>query len=760
MNKPVNARRHNMEVARDPLREAIHYLETHSEFSKESSDEVIKTIYDNSKLLNTLDPATLSKIKVKLLQIDASSTLTNKIIQLIDRVFTEYSGKIDHLITAMDNEIYFLEKVGSLKTIDQDEYIRAYQNRLTWAFDLVVRKDYLSRNLFDSGFRSLYSMYDKPEDLTKLLYQIKESLENKISKLLIELKKDAVPVASLEKGLNKLLALDSLFSNVNEGINNFQKSSLYDSQRLNLEKLKFEIESYQDMINNEIVELDKVIYFAKDSTSELEALEKKLRFTQEKHLNLEKTTFMADSTREEKFLKNYGSFLSEKSKSQLSRLEQNALKEVTTLTQPNPDSILMNGKPINYSETSINNFIKESELDPSSSKIICKLLSPEAFQQLIDEMEVQSKNNSFSPLIDLNKSFEVCSDGYGNLEIVLKMACGYSFNDDSEVKEFFLVKRSFQISKENFSDLYKTDQTVNFENFKIVDYISPEVKVDEFNFHGRNLRLALDFLLAQFNPTQEWGRETGKLLYGLSKPIPGIDDREIFKGLVMGVQMDLTPTSLSENDRKPNEIGIDYKVPLIVTKDFPRSPLLKLNGEDIFGSFKSGLLTRNEAYAKIAAAFGEDPHDAPLASFACVAISQAVVADFIPELNGVDEKGQFHLQTWDLSLFEIGISENNVLSIYYKATLYDYIISDQKLLNAGHVICRKFQMPIAQLKEALEKKNPELIVDLIAENRLSPSFLIKETNHQLGDPLKIINTEESTYKLNNKEAFELLENFK
>jgi hypothetical protein len=69
-------------------------------------------------------------------------------------------------------------------------------------------------------------------------------------------------------------------------------------------------------------------------------------------------------------------------------------------------------------------------------------------------------------------------------------------------------------------------------------------------------------------------------------------------------------------------------------------------------------------------------------------------------------------------------------------------------------------MPIAQLQDAIINNNPDLLVNLVAEHRLSPSFLILEKDQNSEKFFRILNSEERRNTLDKKRANELLANFK
>ncbi|MBA3602153.1 MAG: hypothetical protein H0W50_00550 [Parachlamydiaceae bacterium] len=748
-----------MEVPKDHhLTSVVQYLESTTEISDEGINNVVKKIFENQDLLklNGFNFSALFRIQIKLLQLGVSKN--DKVINLIDGVYADYSGKIDKQIKDMENEISFFEKLGSIKELGNNEYLRAYYNRFTWTYDIRVNQNYLSKTLKESSLSPLYGMYDQPKDLTDLILLIKKDLKRKLDGLLVELQKGGASVDNLNKGLNLLISINHIFNNVDETLNKLQKSPLYDNETVNLNLVKtiHDFDEFQESINNSIFDLTGLIYLAEENNDELNALREIFNNTQNERREVEGSSFNI-GIREEKSILKYSDYLSRKSVNKLINIEFNQLENDSSLNLKNIDNIYISEVPVTYIEGALNDFVTSKfDFNPELDEIISKMISAEMYQDMLNATEVQSKFKHLSPLKDLAKVAEIFMDEYHNLEITLKMGCGYSLSAGNDIKEFFLVKRSFTISMDDLKSLTKKKLAISFNDFKIVEYISPQVKVDSIEFIGRKYeKNVIRQLLKKYSPTQNWGKVTAKMLFEKAKPFVGIDDVKVFKDTLQGVNIEMNPVPLS------NEEGeFAYIVPKIVSLDFRRSTLIKFNNEEVYANFKPALLSVNRAYAKIAAGFGEDPENAMLASTTCLAITQAVAADIVENMSVYDIDDIGHIQTWREKFYEIGIDSKNILTILSKSIVYE-TLSGKNIteLGSGYVIYRKFQIPVAELRDAIKNNNMDLLVNLVAEHRISPSFLIRESYLDMGKDFKILNSEDRADKLNKKDALELLENF-
>ncbi|MBA3602152.1 MAG: hypothetical protein H0W50_00545 [Parachlamydiaceae bacterium] len=504
-----------MEVPKDhQFKSAVQYLVTHPEFSKEDINNTVKTIFENSDLLKTLDPSTLTSLKVKLIEGGVSEK--DKVINLINRVYADYSGKIDKQLKSVSNELYFLQKLGNLESLENNEYLRAYQNRLTWEYDLTVNKNFASKTFLDSGLRSLYSMFDKPGDIANLIGNMKGTLENKISSLLTELKKDGISEDNLEKGLALLKSLDEILTASIDGLTILQKTASFENLYLKLDKIKYDFSKFQENISEEIVDLTGLAYLAKNEIEDSDPLKESFRTfrsMQSQLRELEGDSFnsastardtVADHIHVQKFIQNFSSYLSDKSELKLQKYElmlekSNSLDHLNNIAN---NFVLINGQLSTHPVDQISNLMGESSDNPVCTNMIAKMISPEMFKNLLNVAEGKS-SSIYKDLIlitELNRFVEINVDKFDNLEIVLKLMCGYSINNDNNVDDFILAKRSFKIPLSEFSLTLEADLKLTAKDFEITDFVSPEVKVDEFKFQATNFQLLSSAVLENFSP--------------------------------------------------------------------------------------------------------------------------------------------------------------------------------------------------------------------------------------------------------------------
>ncbi len=505
-----------MEVPRDHhFRNALHNLETQEEFSNEEINETAKTIFENSDLLKGLDPSKLTRIKVKMLKSGVSEN--DKVINLINHIYGEYSGKIDKQIKSMASELHIFKVLGSLKkSLGNVEYLRIYQYRTTGEYDLAVNKNYASKNFLQTFYRPAYTMNDNPSDIINIFFKLKETLENKIATLMTDLKKEGISGNNLEKGLSLLKTLDETLFAAMEGITNLQKSGPYESLYLKLDKLKFDFTKFQENIDAEIVHLTGLEYLANDDFEESELLKESFKTLREMQSqipelegdsyydsNLQKT--QSDQIHVDKFIQNFSRYLSDKSQPKFQKyeliLEKSASPE--DLNNMTDNFILINGHLSTYPAGEISTLIGENINKNPCTQMIAKMISPEMFKSLLSVAEAQS-SSIFKDLIqitELNRFVEINVDKYDNLEIVLKVMCGYSANKESNVDDFMLAKRSLKIPLSDFKIILEDgDLEFKAKNFEIIDFVSPEVKVEDFNFHDTNYEKLSSALLENFSP--------------------------------------------------------------------------------------------------------------------------------------------------------------------------------------------------------------------------------------------------------------------
>ncbi len=506
-----------MEVPRDhQFRNAVECLQTNVEYPNEYITNTAKTILENSDMLKELDPFTLSRIKVKLSESEAPEK--DKVIKLIDRIIGEYTKKIDNQIKSVSNELYIFKVLGALqKSLASDEYLRLYQYRRTWEYDLEVNKNYTRKNLFQIFYVPTYSMYVNPSDIINIFFDLKETLENKISTLITELKKEGVSGDNLEKGLSLLETLYETLLNAMEGATHLQNSSQYKNLHLKLDKLKFGFAKFHENIAAEIDEVRSLNYLAKDEFEESNLLKgaiKDKRELESEIPELEGNSYfdsslpktLSEQIHVNKFILNYSRYLSDISESKIQKFELTLDKSTSPddLNYINEYNILINGNLSPHPASEISSLIDENiDINPVCTQMIGKMISSEMFKSLLDVARAKSSyyDKDIFQITELNRFVEINVDKFDSLEVVVKLMCGYPVDNDNNVEDFILVVRSFKILLSDFKlILHDEDLELTANNFEILDFVSPEVKVENFNYYDTNYKHLLRGLLEKFSP--------------------------------------------------------------------------------------------------------------------------------------------------------------------------------------------------------------------------------------------------------------------
>ncbi|MBA3237698.1 MAG: hypothetical protein H0T62_05015 [Parachlamydiaceae bacterium] len=738
------------------FKSTIEELDTHPEFSNDDVQILANTVFANPDYLNLIDQSILSRIEAKLLK--AGITKDEKIITIIHKASDIWRNDLNKLSDEVSFTANFLKKIGALKN---DEWVRIYYNRVTGTNHIAVQRPISPwEQLKLAASTTLYGYTDSPADVINFLVSAQVDLYEKVQTLMKELRREGVSADDLNKGLELLTMLHDQSKIAMKGLQQLQKGSLYsDSQSFLLaERATQEIDNFRKQINLFLPEINELIFFALEGKDEnqLKMLKESYYHIKNQSQLLEGESINASEIfREEKYIKDFSFYLSQHASiidKTVNFSLKEGIKEDLKFFESMP--VKINGKITNQSIQNLCEIIDETIENPICTQMIGKMISDDMFENLISIVE---NNLTIKLSSQLRKSAEVNFDIYGNVEIVLKMASEISPMINDEVsKEFVVVKRSIEMPLEQFKLLSSQHAGLISADFKIVDFISPKISLDQFEFVGQSNQNLISPLLGYFNPS--WGAISAKALTEGSKTLKEIDDAQIFKDVFMGIQVELAPAPIKGIKEGQT---ITYMLPHDFAIDLPRFQIFKLNDETIYSNFQPNMSDTCLAYEKMSKAFGENPNTAIIAPKVGMAHSQGTSADLVSKM-AFDEKGDPHFNTWSNKGYYITF-DGDILTIENKAISYETVFSEgdtgEPNVVSAVVIYRKFQMPIVELKAAIANDNANLIVHLVAEHKISPNIFIFEDNQNGGISPKILNSNQHAFQLSKKDAFEILDNF-
>lgn len=715
------------------------------------------SMYTEFDLASSIDGLQISSLRIKLLDsgMDEGDLIIDK-INTIAAILHEKSTGIgskrpDVARISMDltKESEILKKLSSLK---EGDHLVVYSYRLSSDVALSIEKQAPSR-IIEYATKALYQRSESPADLMRILSAANAKIVNLVAELSKGLLNDDNSLEDMEGGLKLLTQLHGLLLGASDGLNALMRNPEYKGLDciLLVQKEMSQMLSCREVLNSTIVQLEESIVlkiFSKSETDMRELTESFLLMKEEAS-KLEGSSLNASKIhREEKFVADFAKTLSE----QAEVIKSNAaflLEKHLDLKPEYMPCLKINGKQVEDLHHNVQGLVGED-----ASGIVMQMLSQEMFDHLLADLKVKYPN---MPLMDLHRSSELIVDQYNQVEIVLKMACGVPSEQEekTEISSLFLIKRSIQIPLMQLQIISKK-KDLDLQKFKVVDLISPQINAKDLEFAG-GYEHCMMALLDQFSQ-KKWGKSTGKMLAKTSREMDrnlGIDGKEAFRKILRGEEVELDEVEIK------GKTGVAYSIPKGLQKDLVRFPVLRLNGEVIFSNVSPQFNDPCTAFEKIAKAFNEDPSTAVLARIAPIALTQTGTADITTGFGSAAMHADRAVTgDWDERLLDINISGDGILTMVVKAIRYEIEPDLHPTYPIdGVMLYRKLQMPIAELKDAIEHSNDRLLVNLTGEDKISTSLLLRKPGQTVEDVPQIINSQEYAFKIDEKDAYELLEHF-
>lgn len=726
--------------------------------SSQEVEALVKLIFEHPDYLKVMDPSVLSRIEAKL-----QSTGTQE--KVIDFINSSLLKDLNNLMLEISNDSQFLNQIGSLQ---EDQSLGIFQNRLTGGNEIspytpVTSWTQLGDTIYSTLNSTLYKINDFPLDILEFISSSREILSKKISRLLEDLSREGISSGEIEKGIDTLSSLQNSLERAIKSLNSLKKFPEYTetSLLLKLEKERFALEGFGEKIDEGFTQLGELLLLVNaidhDPVKELRELISLREVLEGESLNI------AEAYRKDRLVKSMLHLFSQHIlQKAIVEVSQPPLKSLKDFDLGNLKEISkINGTHV-QEDSRVDLLLKGliEELNPSyiqlvehAVQIIANMVSPQMFDDLLLTVEnnLADADRGISLLDNLRSSSEVIVDQYNNIDVILKIACGVPSEENAG--EYIAVVFAKQTIRLALEQLKRNDT-----EFKTVNFLSPVVNFHDLELTNHTQRDEfIKTLFDNFSPIEEsWGVANAKKLSQEAKSL-NLDDTLFFKKLISGT---FVPEKSVPLKGVKNGEAVVYQVPAAFFTDLGRMTLLKVNHRTVFSLFDPAHKDQCTAYEKLAEGLGEDPHSAVVTPIVGVAISQGMVSDIVEAMTFFDSQDDVHAQTWAAKVYEVDLNENNILTIQIKALSYETVpnIDFDSPLSAL-VIVRKLQMPLEELKEAINAKDPNLLIHLTGETKVSKSLYIRDNINDLFERPKLINSNEKTYRINKKDVYELLENF-
>jgi hypothetical protein len=722
----------------------------HNENPTSNDIALIKTLFSTNQeyyLADVFkDQRLLQELEVKLL---------NKGVRSEDPVFekihaiatilqeTEFDiipREVDPLLQTLSQNIEFLKKINLLR---EGDHLALYRQRRTGDESLSVEKQAPSRLIsFSTSF--IYEKTEDAKDVLKFFASKREKIMASADQLIDVLNEESTRPEDMQKGIDSLVLLIGELIQSKGMLNNLKNNPLYKNPQglLFLESEKAKISEYEEILSSVIPRLQEGFSMKNmmKSQSKIEHVKFRTEYNalNQSRMQLESQSLNASNIfRQNQLIADFTDDLISISRVTHDRSSISFEKKPDLEFMP----FKINGKTVPYGQEK-SHIIRIVGLE--AAPVLLNLVSTLGLKSLETDLHASRfERHAFA---------EVTLNSFNQLEVTWKMAL-------KGAEEISFVKRTIQIPLHQLQLKISENKFKGIEDFRVVDLISPPVSNKIFEDLGGYANYTLD-ILDKFNQ-KPWGIATGKILSKTASPI-GIDEKQPFLDILKGKAVDMNPFELQGKD------GKTYIVPHAFGADLVRFTILKLNGNLIYSTNREELKDTARAFEMIAEAFKEDPETSQAARIAPIALTQTGIADMSGKLD-MDTFFELDMAVGGPlgeRIQEMYIDDQGNLILQVKAIKYQMIPDIHQINPTDAVILsRKLTMPLQELKDAIEKKDVNLLVSLKGVDKVSESLYIRDKNFvkkkgaDNDKPPRLINSDEHAFIIPERDAYELLDNF-
>jgi hypothetical protein len=687
----------------------------------------------------------LSDLEVKLLSkgIQAQDPVFKKIHSvaniIIANEFEIIPKDAEPLLQELSQNIAYLKTINNLMP---EDHFALYRQRRTGIETLTVEK-YVPNRLVSLASSFVYEKNEDPKSvLNHLASKLNKIIENSKEMVTI-LEEPSARSQQVERGIKSSIEFLGEIMSLKSVLENLKKNPLYVNPQamMFIEKEIATIEGFEHFLSSVIPKLEENVVMQtmmkSQSPSEISKLKEVYETIHKSRVAFEAEAMSASSLNQEnKLIENYTQDLVGLS---AIVLNSSSISFKTPLEELSFMPFSINGVqvPTDRERASLVRLVGREAAD-----VILKLVSNEALISL----ERDLNPNSFERVT----TAEITLNSFNQLETTWKMALKSSEN-------ITFIKRTIQVPLHDLKSKISENKFKGIQDFRVVDVISPEVPLKVFE----SMNIDLRDVLTRFNQ-KPWGIKTGQMLSKNAKPI-GIDEKQAFIDILKGKDVSLKPVDITGKE------GQTYQIPESFFKDLERWAVLRLNGEMIFSTNLEDLNDLVNAFEKISEIFDEDPNTAIAARVAPIALTQVGLADIAYKLDMVDgfeKTGMAAGGNPKERIQEIKLDGLGNLTLKVKAIKYT-LVPEIDPINPtdAFIISRTLTMPLKELKSAIEQKNVSLLVNLQGVDRMSESLYVREKPLLMqpgatNETPRLINSKERAFIIPERDAYELLENFR